>query len=246
MIAKYIASFVWVCFILLFPCYAEQVELGVDLATTLPAQQTNRSCQSYALAVALHQADTRFLFQIDGETQERLAVSLGQLEERIRKQIEIIKGERGASNRDDWDKAIRKVSGNQYKVHHFWINGQQKFDDFLVSHFQQGSACEDVTKACFITKIKRAMGKHVPPIVLVSVKSVEKSIYSTGHIVGIVDANPRATLLPGNNLPLRILNSAARNTAYTCLAERTGVVHWTNDYKLKYLNVAMVVPVGTE
>jgi hypothetical protein len=195
--------------------------------------------------VALHQADTRNLFLIDGTTPEHLTASLGQLERRIRNQIEIIKGERGASNRLDWDEAVRKITDNQYKVHHFWITGQQKFDDFLITHFQQRSACEDVAKACFITKLERTLGKPVPPIVLVSVHSVEQVVYSEGHVIGIVDAKLADPLLQGNNIPLRILNSSARNTAYACIAEETGVVHWTRDYELKYLNVAMVVPVGT-
>lgn len=195
-----------------------------------PIQMNNSTCQSYALAVALHLIDTRGQYSIESDIESIIEIKLRSMEEKIRDLILQEMSVRGVniSNHTDWAKAIKKFTNGRYTVSNRSFVGEQKFYKYILKHFAKSPACYVESGKCvFKNKLSSILS---PAILLSSIASAEKYTYRSGHIVGIVDIGKEYILKP----ELKIINSSNERSANSCTPLH-GSVSWISNYQPKII-----------
>ncbi len=197
-----------------------------------PIQTDGRSCQSYALAIALHLQDNTGEFYIAGDSDSTVALEMLQRERQIRALVMKSMGKRRISYRSDWKYAVEHYTNKKYTLKTVYKTSEQSLFDFIKEHFKNGPACLPSAGKC-IFKEQKASNLPLPRLLLTSLSSAEHQHYRQGHVVGIVDIKEeqeKFTLRPY----IKVINSYAKNTAFSCV-EKRGKVSWLSDYTPRIL-----------
>jgi len=220
----------------------------------LPGQIDQNSCQSNSLAHGL------FDLENSGVSTSILTTDFGYLEVLLRTEVIRAKGTRTSSTHVDWDRAVRRITGNRIGVGWSFHASLDGLFDAIEMHFSEGfnctskrRICSDFFKASELAAFRksgdasrlsryRAFGSdrrlRKPGLLGLSVSRVDAYTYSQGHIVTISGVKKRK----GDELNPTVLltNSAAHASSHqSCLASgrrTTGFRSWTRNFAPRAFN----------
>jgi hypothetical protein len=228
---NYIKSVFFISFLFV---YSISSSFELDESEFIPRQYNNQSCQSYALALALHfTGDPRYFIQ-DTEPADILK-KLRVMELEIRERIEYIrKLNNEKPHRRQWAWAIENLTFNKYTVKYKWMNTLANYYSFLEKNYQDGPFCTTVAGKCVFNQWQ-LHNNDKQKLLLISTKRIYSQRYDDGHIVSVLDYEGNYNQLYSYQKPkLKIVNSWSKTTPYTCTPISRGSVATINDYDLTH------------
>lgn len=222
-----------------------------DNLTPFPKQMDENSCQSYSLALALHMEDPDGPYRLDTSNPDKFAASLGYRESAIRKLVwqQMRRGQRDASNRIDWARAVQVFTGNRYTLVSKNKYNIHEYFRLIERHFGIIHCQDNLT--CPRSRIDSSKnGTHIRPL-LISMLSIESNTYLSGHVVTITGYDDNYESPTGGPwLPrLRVVNSSTAPLSYC--GPKIGVEKWITKYtptswvgRRLYYNLAWIEPVA--
>lgn len=197
---------------------------------SIPPQYSNRTCQSYALSLALFQSDKDGDYNLLDKNNKLSFEKIRSLELRIREEVKK-QMRSGRSTRTDWNNAIKNFTFSRYGLKDTYLT-EIKFFNYLKKHFKQNEKmkCEKNDFLCMLNNIKKRESK----ILLTSLSSLNKDndYTNTGHVIGIIDYKKEN----GVN-KIKIINSSEKYGTKSCY-EESGIVSWVSEFELKSMHYA--------
>ncbi|WP_157738916.1 hypothetical protein [Labrenzia sp. VG12] len=206
----------------------------------LPPQLNNRTCQSFALAVALQSEEDKKQIVVDDTINLELFQSIQRKESAIRDLVVRRMKSKGqkSSTREDWDYVVRLYTGGKYRVQTRYYYGQPKLLSAIREHFFPREECIKRNAYCSDSRrgnepvLNEERGARY---LLTSVSYIDGRTYNSGHVVTLAGMTELPILDSEKTPQLKVINSYySGGASQVCVNPRTQI-HWTNEFKLKFL-----------
>lgn len=215
--------------------FAEAYDYKLVLAP--PAQSNNSTCQSYALATALSMlqppsqvASYEWGIENVNDLRRNEMTIRGAIEREMKKRLNVDNlSPNDESIRDDWKKAIKKLTFGQYEVANKYFLSLDEMIEFLKDKVPVRSKIN--TLAPYIISTPTTF-------YFTSFRRVEESTYA-GHIVSIIGVDADEQRYSSEPVALLLVNSYVKGDDNECLPKEQekgkyyGSAGWTNNYMMK-------------
>ncbi len=194
--------------------------VSFDILTSPPVQSTNKTCQSYSIAVGVSLL-AKSPYLIDSE--ELIKESEGRIRYHLVSQCPTCT----SYDRSHWQKAIAAYSSGQLKL----VSKEFASHDLLYEYLYLNAPIKSKTQihpAFMITLNKPSTGYFL------SVTSMNGKKYESSHIVTVLGVDAPNSSKPGHKPPLLVLNSGDKNVPDRPFSS-TQCIPWPENKKPKYI-----------